>query len=82
MEEWCAQITRYLNEPPKEEGGGRDRLPGPRSVLEHWRGRMTRLTSITEQLKLKECKNVLAVRPPVLCICARARVCVRVCARS
>jgi len=60
VEGWCTQITRYLNEPPKEEVS-RDKLPGPRAVLEHWRVRMTRLTSITEQLKTKECKNVLAV---------------------
>jgi dynein heavy chain, axonemal len=60
VEEWCTVITRYLNEPAREDGA-RDKLAGPRAVLEFWRGRMTRLTSITEQLKTKDCKNVLAV---------------------
>ena len=59
VEGWCTQITRYLNEVPAEQAS-RDKLPGPRQVLEHWRGRMTRLTSITEQLKTREVKNVLA----------------------
>ena len=50
---------RYLTEPPKEEA--KDKFPGPRTILEYWRGRMTRLTSITEQMKTKECKNVIAI---------------------
>jgi dynein heavy chain, axonemal len=37
----------------------RDKEPGPRNVLIYWRQRLTRLTSITEQLKLKEFKNVI-----------------------
>ena len=57
VEEWCNQISRYLTEAPKDDP--KDKFPGPRTLLDFWRGRMTRLTSITEQLKLKEFKNVL-----------------------
>jgi hypothetical protein len=59
VEEWLNAITRCLGEAPKEDP--KEKLPGPRTILDYWRIRMTRLTSITEQLKLKECKNVLGV---------------------
>jgi len=35
--------------------------PGPDTELEYWRTRMSNFNSITEQLKLKECKLVLGV---------------------
>ena len=54
---WCQQIDRYLNQ--KQGSSGKD--VGPMSILEHWRRRMQRLTSITHQLKSKECKSVINV---------------------
>jgi dynein heavy chain len=35
--------------------------PGPDSELEHWRQQMSRLNSLTEQLKSHECRLVLGV---------------------
>ncbi len=51
---------RYLSEPPKEDAA-KDKFPGPRTILEYWRGRMTRLTSITEQMKTKDCKAIISI---------------------
>ncbi|CAM9398365.1 unnamed protein product, partial [Ectocarpus sp. 12 AP-2014] len=34
---------------------------GPKGELEYWRNRMQRLTSITEQLKRKDCKDVIGL---------------------
>lgn len=34
---------------------------GPKSILNTWRRRMQRLTSVTEQLKRKECRAVVTV---------------------
>eukprot|EP00814_Leptocylindrus_danicus_P009510 CAMPEP_0116004988 /NCGR_PEP_ID=MMETSP0321-20121206/911_1 /TAXON_ID=163516 /ORGANISM="Leptocylindrus danicus var. danicus, Strain B650" /LENGTH=4605 /DNA_ID=CAMNT_0003473357 /DNA_START=128 /DNA_END=13942 /DNA_ORIENTATION=- len=63
LEEWCDQIDEYLNSPPesaiKKNNG--HRVEGPRSELDYWRTRMQRLTSITKQLKRKDCKNVIAL---------------------
>ena len=42
-------------------GGTHDRNDGPWTELEYWRRRMQRLTNIMEQLKTKECKQVLGV---------------------
>lgn len=65
VEEWCNQVTRYLAEAPAEDA--RDKFPGPKTILTYWRQRLSRLTSITEQLKLKECKNILLT----LCVVAK-----------
>jgi hypothetical protein len=47
----CAQTNRIKD---GEE-------PGPDTELEYWRVRMSNFNSITEQLKLPECRAVLAV---------------------
>eukprot|EP00930_Biecheleria_cincta_P100463 TRINITY_DN920_c0_g1_i2.p1 TRINITY_DN920_c0_g1~~TRINITY_DN920_c0_g1_i2.p1 ORF type:complete len:4610 (-),score=1017.36 TRINITY_DN920_c0_g1_i2:106-13935(-) len=59
LEDWCRDIERYL-----EEGLDQHKVeqePGPRTELEYWRGRMQKITSITEQLKCRECKAVFNV---------------------
>tara|TARA_B100000795_G_C22806619_1_gene445355 strand:- start:150 stop:14669 length:14520 start_codon:yes stop_codon:yes gene_type:complete len=74
LAEWCGTIEQYLAESQKKENGGRgddddesqsgsnhDRNDGPWTELEYWRRRMQRLTNIMEQLKTKECKQVLGV---------------------
>lgn len=58
LNEWCNQITFYLEQPSSLAGG--DDI-GPRGELEYWRSRMQRLTSITEQLKRADCKQVVTV---------------------
>ena len=45
----------------QKKGGAHDRNDGPWTELEYWRRRMQRLTNIMEQLKTKECKQVLGV---------------------
>jgi dynein heavy chain len=59
LNEWCNQIEKYLNQ-PSESGADTDDV-GPRGELEYWRGRMQKLTSITEQLKRPDCKQVISV---------------------
>ena len=44
-----------------EGSAANDRNDGPWTELEYWRRRMQRLTNIMEQLKTKECKQVLGV---------------------
>eukprot|EP00941_MAST-03F_sp_MAST-3F-sp1_P001388 g1388.t1 len=59
LETWCTQIEAYLDD--KESDSFETSDAGPMTELEWWRRRMQRLTSITEQLKTKECKAVLGV---------------------
>ena len=56
LNEWCNQIERYLEQ--KDQSGNADDV-GPRGELEYWRGKMQKLTSITEQLKRPDCKQVI-----------------------
>ena len=58
LTDWCVETERLLNQSTKTKDGGE---PGPDTELEYWRSRMANLNSITEQLKLKECKVVLGV---------------------
>lgn len=55
---WCNEIERYLDQP--NQGADGDDV-GPRGELEYWRGRMQKLTSITEQLKRSDCKQVISI---------------------
>jgi len=67
LEEWCDQIEVYLNSPDGEmkdknsssESNTTDE--GPKGELNYWHTRMQRLTSITEQIKRKDCKNVIGL---------------------
>jgi len=56
LEEWCDKIEHYLDKPTE---GNEDE--GPKGELDYWRNRMQRLTSITEQLKRKDCKSVIGL---------------------
>eukprot|EP01040_Poterioochromonas_malhamensis_P004773 gene4773-5123_t len=58
LNEWCNQIEKYLNQ--TSPSGDTDDV-GPRGELEYWRSRMQKLTSITEQLKRPDCKQVISV---------------------
>eukprot|EP00949_MAST-11_sp_MAST-11-sp1_P002825 g2825.t1 len=59
LAQWCVQVENYLDDGGQRQWEGPD--AGPDTELEYWRRRMQRLTSITEQLKTKECKTVIAV---------------------
>ena len=69
LEEWCDQIEEYLDTPDnvvKEESLQSSSTTlitdeGPRGELRYWHDRMQRLTSITEQIKRKDCKNVIGL---------------------
>ena len=58
LNDWCNQIERYLDQTNNNVS---DDDTGPRGELEKWRSRMQRLTSITEQLKRPDCKQVISV---------------------
>jgi dynein heavy chain len=63
LDEWCKTIEEYLNSGDKAVSGitSSDTSQGPVTELEYWRKRMQRLTSITEQVKSKECRSVIQV---------------------
>jgi len=59
LELWCSQIDKYLGD--VESAGQADNASGPLGILEYWRSRMQKLTSVTEQLKRKDVKIVATV---------------------
>jgi len=59
LEDWCRDTEKYLDDNAGRQWETQD--AGPGTELEYWRRRMQRLTSITEQLKTKECKTVIGV---------------------
>jgi dynein heavy chain, axonemal len=59
LEDWCKETEVYLDDNAGRQWETQD--AGPDTELEYWRRRMQRLTSITEQLKTKECKTVIGV---------------------
>lgn len=61
LEEWCNQIEAYLESTSADSYESSAPDAGPMTELESWKRRMQRLTSITEQLKTKDCKTVIAV---------------------
>lgn len=71
LNEWCTQIERYLDQPSNSSNsinndGNSTEDVGPRGELEYWRSRMQKLTSITEQLKRPDCKQVINVLTTLL----------------
>lgn len=59
LENWCGQIDKYLGD--VESAAAVEHGAGPMGILEYWRTRMQRLTSVTEQLKRKDVKTVVTV---------------------
>jgi dynein heavy chain, axonemal len=59
LESWCNVIDRMLEDDDgKADDGGET---GPQSELDFWKRKQQNLMSIIEQLKSKECRNVLAI---------------------
>lgn len=56
--EWCDDIESFM-ERPLHPVDAED--VGPRWELEHWRSRMQKLTSITEQLKRPDCRHIINI---------------------
>ncbi|KAF0705511.1 hypothetical protein As57867_007005, partial [Aphanomyces stellatus] len=64
LKDWCDVISTYLETNTTSDGKTKDDEiddDGPMGELEYWRRRMQRLTSITEQLKTNEYKDVFFV---------------------
>ncbi|RHY37518.1 hypothetical protein DYB25_000117 [Aphanomyces astaci] len=64
LKDWCDVISTYLETNTTGDGKSNDDEiddDGPMGELEYWRRRMQRLTSITEQLKTNEYKDVFLV---------------------
>jgi dynein heavy chain len=59
LNDWCNSIDRYESS-SSNINNFTDEV-GPRSELEYWRSRMQKLTSITEQLKRPDIKQVISV---------------------
>lgn len=64
LDGWNSQVDRLLT----NDGWTDSDDAGPDTELEHWRSRMAKLNSITEQLKTKEAKVLLGV-----CLAARSK---------
>jgi dynein heavy chain, axonemal len=60
LEGWCEEIDAYVNGEDGEDVETVDGT-GPRGVIEWWRSRTQKLTSITEQLRSKEFRAVVAI---------------------
>jgi dynein heavy chain len=59
LETWCSQIDKYLGD--VEAASAAENNSGPLGILDFWRTRMQRLTSVTEQLKRKDVKIAVTV---------------------
>ena len=59
LDEWCTRIETYLDDSDRSRWETPE--SGPATELEYWRRRSQRLTSITDQLKTKQCKSVIAM---------------------
>jgi dynein heavy chain len=59
LQKWEKQIEKYLAS--VESAGHAEDKAGPLGILNYWRMRMQRLTSVTEQLKRKDVKTVVTV---------------------
>ncbi|KAF0689476.1 Aste57867_19083 [Aphanomyces stellatus] len=57
VQDWCRQTEAYLDDSDQTRWESSE--SGPDTELEYWKGRLQRLTGITEQLKTKECKMVI-----------------------
>ena len=54
---WCSETEKLIEDSDADKEAGD---LGPDSELEYWRSRQSRFNSITEQLKTRDCKVVLA----------------------
>ncbi|KAI9141404.1 dynein heavy chain and region D6 of dynein motor-domain-containing protein [Paraphysoderma sedebokerense] len=57
--EWCKQIEQVLAESEQMRKEADD--IGPNAELAHWKARMVKFNSITDQLKSQDCKKVIGI---------------------
>lgn len=59
VSEWCKQIEQVLAESEQMRKEADD--IGPNAELAHWKARMVKFNSITDQLKSPTCKKVISI---------------------
>ena len=59
VNEWCKQIEQVLAESEQMRKEADD--IGPNAELAHWKARMVKFNSITDQLKSTSCKKVIGI---------------------
>jgi len=59
VSEWCKQIEQVLAESEQMRKEADD--IGPNAELAHWKARMVKFNSITDQLKSSTCKKVIGI---------------------
>lgn len=58
LDSWITEVEKLIGDGDTDKNTDSQ---GPNSELEYWRNRQSRVNSITEQLKTKDCRAVLAV---------------------
>lgn len=59
LDEWCGQVEGYMESRDKNRSQQQQQLEGPKAEIEFWRSRRQQLSSISEQLKRKDCRYVV-----------------------
>ena len=61
LDEWCGQVESYMasRESNSSSFNHHQQIEGPKAEIEYWRSRRQQLSSISEQLKRKDCKYVV-----------------------
>jgi len=60
LDKWCGQVEGYMESRDKNSSGSQQQqLEGPKAEIEFWRSRRQQLSSISEQLKRKDCRYVV-----------------------
>lgn len=63
LDEWCCQVEGYMESRDKNSSNSQQQqqqqLEGPKAEIEYWRSKRQQLSSISEQLKRKDCKYVV-----------------------
>jgi len=76
LTEWCKQVDALLQEGDAAAAAAAGDEPGPDTELEHWRQRMAKLNSLSEQLKGREARIVLGICQVMHCSASkRWKVC-------
>lgn len=61
LQTWCSQVSSFLDESQTyQQQRWESTDAGPDTELEYWKRRLQRLTGIMEQIKMKDCKMIIA----------------------
>lgn len=59
LEDWCLKMETFLDDSDRSKWEGPE--AGPATEVEYWKRRLAKLHGVTEQLKTRECKTVIAI---------------------